>query len=98
MLNPAHACMRYPSMEAQQCEIAMMGDTHVPMAAKYREGGATRGAIITGNMHLKSSYAHRHFSLAEHPYFPSVLLWHDRRDFTPLWSVGEAVRMLSYAQ
>lgn len=98
MLNPAHACMRYLRMEAPDCEIAMMGDTHVPMAAKYREGGGTRAAINTGNLHLKSSYAKRHFSLSEHPYFPCLVLWHDRHDFTPLWSVGEALGLMGKAK
>lgn len=98
MLNPGHACMRYLRMEAPDCEIAMMGDTHVPMAAKYREGGSTRVVVNTGNLHLKSSYAKRHFSLAEHPYFPCLILWHDRHDVTPLWSVSEAVRLLGAAK
>lgn len=95
MLNPAHACMRYLRMEAPDCEMAMMGDTHVPMAAKYREGGATRVVINTGNLHLKSSYGKRHFSLSEHPFFPCSILWHDRHDITPLWSVSEANRLLN---
>ncbi len=94
MLNPAHACMRYLRMEAPDCEMAMMGDTHVPMAAKYREGGATRVVINTGNLHLKSSYAKRHFSLSEHPYFPCSILWHDQHDITPLWSIAEATKLL----
>jgi hypothetical protein len=68
------------------------------MAAKYREGGATRVAINTGNLHLKSSYAKRHFSLSEHPYFPCVMLWHDRHDVTPLWSVAEALRLMGRAK
>lgn len=94
MLNPAHACMRYLRMEAPDCEIAMMGDTHVPMATKYREGGSTRAAINTGNLHLKSGYAHRHFSLAEHPYFPCVVLYPDTHNFSPQWSVADAIKLV----
>jgi hypothetical protein len=96
MLNPAHACMRYLRMEGQDREIAMQGDTHVPMAAKYREGQCTRVVINTGNLNLKSGYARRYFSLSEHPFFPCLVLWPDRHEVTPLWSVAEALRLLAW--
>lgn len=87
--NPCHATMRYLRREGHDREIAIMGDFHVPGIVKFTHGHSTKMAINTGSFQTGSGYAKRWFSLFTHPVMPCFVLYPDRHDFTPFWSVGE---------
>lgn len=87
--NPCHAPMRYLRREGHDREIAVMGDYHVPGIIKFTHGHTTKVAINTGSFQTHSGYAKRWFSLTTHPVMPGVILYPDRHEMTPLWSVRE---------
>lgn len=89
MLNPVHAIMRYMRFEGIDRDFGMMGDSHVPGVAKYTDGPRVRVAVNSGSLQDNSGYAKRYFSLKTHPVFPLLILYPDRHEMTPVWSVGE---------
>lgn len=88
-LNPLHAQMKYARFQAQDREIIMAGDSHVPGIAKYVDGDKVRLALNAGTLQTNSGYAKRYFSLSTHPVMPGFTLHPDRHVFTPFWSVEE---------
>lgn len=91
MYNPVHGQARYMRMEANDREVAIAGDSHVPGMAKWKEGGMLRVALNTGTMQTNSGYGKRFFSLTENPDFPAIVFRHDRHDVTPFWTLREAL-------
>lgn len=87
--NPCHAPMRYLRREGHDREIAIMGDFHVPGIVKFTHGHQTKLAINTGSFQTHSGYAKRWFSLSTHPVMPCFVLYPDRHEFTPFWSLAE---------
>lgn len=90
--NPIHAQQRYMKFEAQDREIALAGDSHVPGIAKWSDGPTIRMAINTGSTQLDSGYARRYFSLKTQPIFPCFTLDPDEHLFTPFWSINEMLK------
>jgi hypothetical protein len=90
MLNPAHGQMRYMRMTANDREIAIAGDSHVPGIMMYEEGGSKRTAINCGSIQ-NGGYGKRFFSLLNSPVFPCFKLSGKDHTVTPYWSVKEAL-------
>lgn len=90
--NPCHGQMRYMRREGVDREIALSGDSHVPGVIKYVDGEMTRCALNCGTAQTNSGYAKRFFSLFTHPVFPVIKLDAVAHEFTPYWSLKEAVK------
>lgn len=81
MLNPLHSHMRYMRHEAQDREVCVGADTHVPGIMKYWESGKERLAVNCGTAQARSGYARRFFSLKSLPVFPVITLFPDQHAF-----------------
>lgn len=95
MYSRVHGPKRYIRMEAPDRHIVLQGDLHTPEMDVYYEGGMKHVAITTGTLHLNSGYAKRYFSLLTIPAFPCVVLDPIKHDYTPFWTIAEA---LSYVE
>lgn len=87
--DPTYGLKRYGRFDAQDREILLAGDSHVPGIAKYFDGDRAKLAVNVGTLNTKSAYARRYFSLYSAPIFPVVTLFRDRHDFTAFWSLEE---------
>lgn len=96
-LNPLHAQMRHLRMEAQEREIAIQGDTHIPGLMQYAESGKMRTVINCGSHQTNSGFAKRFFSLKTWQVFPCFALHHDAHKVVPFWSVADMLRAYGHA-
>lgn len=90
MLNPCHGQMRYMRMTANDREIAIAGDSHVPGIVVYEEGGHKRTAINCGSIQ-NGGYGKRFFSLVNSPIFPCFKLSGNEHIVTSYWSIKESL-------
>jgi hypothetical protein len=88
MLNPCHGQMRYMRMTANDREVCMAGDSHVPGIVEYEEGGLKRVAINCGSLQ-NGGYGKRFFSLHHSPVFPCIVLSGKEHNVTTYWSVKD---------
>ena len=89
MLNPTHGQQRYGRFDAQDREILLAADSHVPGISKYRDGDTTKLAVNVGTLNVKSAYARRYFSVYSSPVFPVVSLYRERHDASAFWTLDE---------
>jgi diadenosine tetraphosphatase ApaH/serine/threonine PP2A family protein phosphatase len=90
MYNPVHGQMRYMRMTANDREIAIAGDSHVPVILQYEEGGNQRTAINCGSIQ-NGGYGKRFFSLLNSPVFPCFRLSGKNHSIVSYWSVKESL-------
>lgn len=90
--NPCHGGMRYMRRMANDREIAMAGDSHNPGIIKYVDGDKTRCVVNSGSAQVNSGYAKRFFSLSTNPAFPVIKLDPVKHEFTPYWTLEEALK------
>lgn len=95
MFNRTHAQGRYMRHEAGDRELVLMGDIHTWGISQLSEGGKERIYITGGSLHENSGYSKRYFSLVTAPYFPCVVLHHDRHEMVPFKTVKQALKYLS---
>lgn len=88
--NPCHGQMRYMRMTANDREIAIAGDSHVPGILVYEEGGIKRTAINCGSIQ-HGGYGKRFFSLLNSPVFPCFRLSGLEHSVVPYWSVKDSL-------
>jgi hypothetical protein len=86
--NPCMGGMKYLRFHANNREIAMCGDSHVPGLLRWNEGGTHRIAINSGTLQA-SGYSKRYFSLTADKVFPVIQFFPDRHLAIPYWSVEE---------
>jgi hypothetical protein len=86
--NPVNGQMKYLRFNPDR-DIAMAGDSHVPAASKYVEGGSIRAVLNGGTAQTNSGYTKRFFSLKTFPIWPCIELDPHEHRFTPFFSVGE---------
>lgn len=94
MFNRMHAQGRYVRQMANDRELVLMGDIHQWGFAQTEDGGLERCYITGGTLHTNSGYAKRFFSLHTAPFYPCVVLHHDKHEMVPFKSVANAVKYL----
>lgn len=87
--SPVHGAQRYLTFEAQDRDIAIAGDSHVPGYMKFPSGKDIKMALNCGSAQTMSGYSQRYFSLHTHPVFPVVTLSHRRKNFWANWNIQE---------
>ncbi len=90
--SPVHGAQRYLTFGANDRDIAIAGDSHVPGVMKFVHGSNERLAVNCGSVQTMSGYAQRYFSLFTHPIFPVIVLDHEQKSFCAKWNLREYLK------
>lgn len=85
--NPVAGQMRYMMREAQDREVVIAGDSHVPAISQYIEAGKVRTVANCGSFQTNSRYAKRYFSLHSSDAMPVLLFSPDEHVVQPFFSL-----------